>query len=418
MTGLAQSLACRTAVALRRDSHTHLVGSHHVLGHQRRQRSSRQVVFQASGDLRDVLPDGKDQVAWDPENVLGDGPTDHFARRERQQAKGSPEGASQTPVAASLEVKPAGRTKFAEVPTLPSESEEVGLGAEVEAAFVDVFGSKAPRVLDSFRRLRRGEEFVQMHPGEGVQRAGSFMEGLTAVAFPDMNNGQYEWLKALEENAEVIRKEFALAMKDPGSMLVRGNRVWAKAALEEAVAYGPNWRTLVLQDRGIWEESNIKIFPRTHKILVDIAAPTLEVFFARQDAKTGIASHTDNSNFIQTTHLGVDVPEGECWIKVGEHTRNWMNGKVIICDTSFMHETSNDSEMDRYVLILRHWHPEVTEVEKAANQFLFEALDDGTSAGVALAKKQAQKRLNALVSVRGKKKKRGGKAGAGGFGKK
>ena len=121
---------------------------------------------------------------------------------------------------------------------------------------------------------------------------------------------------------------------------------------------------------------------------------------------------------VQTTHLGVDVPEGECWIKVGEHTRNWMNGKVIICDTSFMHETSNDSEMDRYVLILRHWHPEVTEVEKAANQFLFEALDDGTSAGVALAKKQAQKRLNALVSVRGKKKKRGGKAGAGGFGKK
>ena len=85
-----------------------------------------------------------------------------------------------------------------------------------------------------------------------------------------------------------------------------------------------------------------------------------------------------------------------------------------------MHETSNDSEKDRYVLILRHWHPEVTEVEKAANQFLFEALDEGTSTGVAAAKKQAQKRLNALLSVRGKKKrggKRDGTSGAG-FGKK
>ena len=385
----------------------------------------RRHVARASGDLKNVLPDGQDQVEWDPDNLLGDGPTDHFARRERE--RGAQGGASETgdagaaPAAGSLEAKPAGRTKFAEVPTLPTASEEVGFGAEVEATFIDVFDNKANRVLESFRRLRRGEEFVEVHPGQGVQRAGSYMEGLTAVAFPDMHSGQYEWLKKVEENAHVIQKEFASAMKDPGSMMVRGNRVWAKAARDEAVAYGPNWRTLVLQDRGIWEESNIKIFPRTHKLMVDIEAPTLEVFFARQDAKTGIASHTDNSNFIQTTHLGVDVPEGECWIKVGEHTRNWMNGKIIICDTSFMHETSNDSEKDRYVLIMRHWHPEVTEVEKVANQFLFEALDDGSSAGVAAAKKQAQKRLQALLSLgKGKKKggKKGGKGGSGfgGFG--
>lgn len=376
------------------------------------------LLARAGGELKDVLPAGQDQVAWDPDNVLGDGPTDHFARRERERqakAEGAPSAGTAPDADKSLEATSKGRTKFAEVPTLPTASEEVGFGAEVEAAFIEVFDNKAPRVLECFRRLRRGEEFVQVHPGEGVQRAGSYMEGLTAVAFPEMNSGQYEWLKTVEENAHVIQKEFALAMKDPGSMLVRGNRVWAKAALDEAVAYGPNWRTLVLQDRGVWEESNIKMFPRTHKLLSDMAAPTLEVFFARQDAKTGIASHTDNSNFIQTTHLGIDVPEGECWIKVGEHTRNWMNGKIIICDTSFMHETSNDSENDRYVLIMRHWHPEVTEVEKVANQFLFEALDDGESAGVAVAKKQAQKRLSALLSVAGgKKKKRGGKAG--GFG--
>ena len=382
------------------------------------------LLARAGGDLKDILPSGQDQVAWDPDNLLGDGPTDHFARRERErQAKGRAENgvdSSESPESLVAPTSQAGRTKFAEVPTLPTASEEVGFGAEVEAAFIDVFGNSAPRVLESFRRLRRGEEFVQVHPGEGLQRAGSFMEGLTAVAFPDMNNGQYGWLKAVEDNAHIIQKEFALAMKDPGSMMVRGNRIWAKAARDEAVAYGPNWRTLVLQDRGVWEESNIKMFPRTHKLLADIGAPTLEVFFARQDAKTGISSHTDNSNFIQTTHLGIDVPEGECWIKVGEHTRHWMNGKIIICDTSFMHETSNESEKDRYVLIMRHWHPEVSEVEKVANQFLFEALDDGESAGVVAAKKKAQKRLNALLSVGKGKKKKGkvGGGGGGGFGRK
>ncbi len=33
-------------------------------------------------------------------------------------------------------------------------------------------------------------------------------------------------------------------------------------------------------------------------------------------AGTGIASHTDFVNFVQTSHLGLDIPDGDCWIKV------------------------------------------------------------------------------------------------------
>lgn len=45
------------------------------------------------------------------------------------------------------------------------------------------------------------------------------------------------------------------------------------------------------------------------------AAPTLEVFFARQPPGTGVKRHTDYVNFVQTTHLGLIVPEGDCWMK-------------------------------------------------------------------------------------------------------
>lgn len=355
---------------------------------------------------------GGQPTAWDPEGLLGDvtGDTNHLAKTKRA---------------------------FAEVPTVAPE--ERGFGAQVEAAFLDVFAgvNAAPRVLDSFQRLCRGEEYVHLWPGKGVQRAGSFMEGLTAEPFPDIEEKGYEWLKDVEHHADVIRKEFQAAMKDPGSMLVVGNKVWAKAAREEAVSYGPNWRTLVLQDRGVWDESNIKLFPKTHKLLLDIqgmhgvdivlivyptnyyhiflsVAPTLEVFFARQDGKTGIKSHTDNANFIQTTHLGIDVPEGECWIKVGEHTREWMNGKIIICDTSFMHETENESENDRYVLIMRHWHPEVTAIEKIANEFLFAALDNGTDTGLVAAQKHALRKIKGLRSASSSAASNGGGGGFGG----
>ena len=180
------------------------------------------------------------------------------------------------------------------------------------------------------------------------------------------------------------------------------------------------------------------------------AAPTLEVFFARQTAGTGIASHTDDVNFIQTSHLGLRVPEGDCWMKVGgraprwargragargaaasprfldapaggadavESThacatqrpgrmpprrrlparapappprpraaprraaprraaprpqcgdgepRKWARGRAITMDTSFMHSTWNGTQEDRYVLIMRHWHPGARAPARAA----------------------------------------------------
>jgi aspartate beta-hydroxylase len=156
------------------------------------------------------------------------------------------------------------------------------------------------------------------------------------------------------------------------------------------------------------------VYPTNYDHIFLSAAPTLEVFFARQDGKTGIKSHTDNANFIQTTHLGIDVPEGECWIKVGEHTREWMNGKIIICDTSFMHETENESENDRYVLIMRHWHPEVTAIEKIANEFLFAALDNGTDTGLVAAQKHALRKIKGLRSASSSAASNGGGGGFGG----
>lgn len=138
------------------------------------------------------------------------------------------------------------------------------------------------------------------------------------------------------------------------------------------------------------------------------------MFFARQEAHTGIKSHTDNTNFIQTSHLGIDVPEGQCWIKVGDHTREWRNGKAIVCDTSFMHQTQNDADVDRYVLIMRHWHPGLSDAERVAAQFLFEAVDDPSAAGIKAAQRKALKALKGGGG--GGRKKKGGSAAGGGFG--
>lgn len=44
-------------------------------------------------------------------------------------------------------------------------------------------------------------------------------------------------------------------------------------------------------------------------------------------------------------------------MRVGEEKRMWENGKALVLDTSFEHETRNDSRRDRVVLIIDYWHP-------------------------------------------------------------
>ena len=155
------------------------------------------------------------------------------------------------------------------------------------------------------------------------------------------------------------------------------------------------------------------------------AAPTLEVFFARQPAGTGIKSHTDYVNFIQTSHLGLDIPAGDCWFKVGDHVRQWEQGRAVVWDTSFVHETFNGADRDRIVLIMRHWHPEVKPLERRAVGFLFDCLDAPSLEGIRAAQARAQARLGSVAhaggkaakATKGKGKKRGATGGGGkGFG--
>ena len=93
---------------------------------------------------------------------------------------------------------------------------------------------------------------------------------------------------------------------------------------------------------------------------------------------TEIGAHTDSCNFILTSHLALIVPEnglGKCLLRVGDTTKEWMEGRTMTFDTSVYHDARNDSEGTRYVLMLRVWHPELTDVEREALQMTFDCLD-------------------------------------------
>ena len=59
-------------------------------------------------------------------------------------------------------------------------------------------------------------------------------------------------------------------------------------------------------------------------------------------------------------------------MEVGGVRKKWKEGKVVTIDTSFVHETKNEGEGDRYVLIVDFWHPELTEVERECLEFVYD----------------------------------------------
>jgi aspartate beta-hydroxylase len=137
---------------------------------------------------------------------------------------------------------------------------------------------------------------------------------------------------------------------------------------------GSGWTAFRLQRLGVWNTQNVALFPVTTEIIKSLGIPLAVrgVMFAKQVANSGVKPHSDGRNFILTCHLGLSVPRN-CWIAVGGDRREWAENKAIVFDTSFTHETYNDSEEDRFVLIIDFWHPELTSAERQALEFIYDA---------------------------------------------
>ena len=254
----------------------------------------------------------------------------------------------------------------------------------VEQALIRRYGEKdIDRVLTSWRLLDKDyfhKEYVgeagQEQSSDMYQECHSYVPGLQITPFWDPS--QFEWTKHLESKYQQIRKEFLSANKDMQALKKEGNNVWAGALTEDAASYGEGWTTLVLMDRGRWDPVNVNLFPKTAKAVLDSGVPATEVFIDKLDGPSEIKKHTDFTNFVLTSHLALDIPysgENKCRLSVGDETNEWINGNVMVFDTSLLHDAINESNKTRYILMLRLWHPSLTPVEREALQFTFDCLD-------------------------------------------
>jgi len=140
-----------------------------------------------------------------------------------------------------------------------------------------------------------------------------------------------------------------------------------------------DWTALYLWKDGAVVEENARRCPQTmaalEKVpLTHIGSRTPAVLFSRLEPGAHIPPHGGMLNCRLICHLPLIVPEG-CWLRVGNETRQWQEGKLLIFDDSIEHEAKNPSGELRIILLFDVWRPELTEAERDAISSIFAAID-------------------------------------------
>jgi aspartyl/asparaginyl beta-hydroxylase len=212
------------------------------------------------------------------------------------------------------------------------------------------------RYLDDF--ARPGWAGAQEDP-LAQPRIFPMMAGLGKSAWQDPK--QLEAAAILEQSVAVLREE------------IEGVRAEDFIQYDGTILTSGRWSVMPVFMFG--EESGSllfkrNVFPQTTKLIRSLPGvcqdlPLGDFVFSAHAPRTRLVPHCSWDPFRLRLHLGLRVPQG-CGIRVGRESRQWRNGEVIAFHDSFEHETWNESDEERVVLIVDVWHPELTLAERRA----------------------------------------------------
>lgn len=192
---------------------------------------------------------------------------------------------------------------------------------------------------------------------------------------------QFPWLDGVEAATAEIRAELqALLQQQPAAFqpYVQGdpNRPSPRRG---GMLDNPDWSAFYLWKNGAPVAENAARCPRTLAALAQVPltsmpgrAPSILFSLLRPGAR--IPPHTGFLNTRLICHLPLIVPPG-CGFRVGNDTREWVEGKAWVFDDTMEHEAWNLSDQTRVILLFEIWRPELTADECARVGAMFEAID-------------------------------------------
>lgn len=230
--------------------------------------------------------------------------------------------------------------------------------------------SRSPRFRQSLDILSGEKRIFYQEP------TGYFFPGLPHVQFFD--TGAFDWVAPLEAATGAICAELRQWLASG----TEGFRPYITADPnrprldDNTLLDSSDWSALFLCENGKVDAAATARCPQTWAAIQAVPLPRIAssptVMFSMLRAGAHIAAHTGTHNTRLVCHLPLVVPQG-CRFRVGNETREWEAGKVIIFDDTIEHEAWNDSGEDRVVLIFDIWRPELSMREREEIGALFQS---------------------------------------------
>jgi aspartyl/asparaginyl beta-hydroxylase (cupin superfamily) len=194
-----------------------------------------------------------------------------------------------------------------------------------------------------------------------------YFPGLPQLQFYERS--LFPWFDEIEAATADIRAELEPVLAESGSFApyVQGHANRPKKD-EMGMLNNPAWSAYYLWKNGEPVAENVSRFPRTmHALrnapLAHVPNRSPSVLFSLLRPGAHIPPHNGLVNTRLICHLPVIVP-GKCRFRVGNETRDWVEGKGWAFDDSIEHEAWNGSDQPRAVLILDIWNPAVSVAER------------------------------------------------------
>jgi len=205
-----------------------------------------------------------------------------------------------------------------------------------------------------------------------------YFPGLPQIQFYERDN--FPWFDDVEAALNDIRAELEVILREPDAFApyVQGHANRPKTG-EMGMLNNPAWSAYYLWQNGEAVAGNAARFPKTMHALrnaplayVPNRSPSILFSLLRPGAH--IPPHNGLVNTRLICHLPVIAP-GRCRFRVGNETRDWVEGKGWAFDDSIEHEAWNGSDRTRVILLFDVWRPELTQEERGLVVSLFEAID-------------------------------------------
>jgi aspartate beta-hydroxylase len=204
--------------------------------------------------------------------------------------------------------------------------------------------------------------------------------------FPEMPHIQFypradfPWLDAVEAASDAIRAELLEVMQHANAFVpyVQGEENRPHNA-QQGMLNNADWSAFYLWKNGEVVAENAARCPRTMAALASapisrISNRSPSILFSLLRPGAHIPAHNGFINTRLICHLPLIVPD-QCRFRVGNETREWVEGKAWCFDDTIEHEAWNDSDQTRVILLFEIWRPELTMRERGLVNAMFETID-------------------------------------------